>query len=79
MCSRTAFTALVGKGVLFDSGGYHLKSAEAMEGMKFDMCGAANVLEAFEILVREETKENIMQCCLWRRMPSAQRPAGWGM
>lgn len=54
------FTALVGKGVLFDSGGYHLKSAEAMEGMKFDMCGAANVLEAFEILAREETKENIM-------------------
>ncbi len=53
-------TALVGKGILFDSGGYHLKSIEAMEGMKFDMCGAANVLEAFEILVREGTKENLM-------------------
>ena len=55
-----AFTALVGKGILFDSGGYHLKSMKSMEGMKFDMCGAANVLEAFEILVREDTKENLM-------------------
>lgn len=37
-------TALVGKGILFDSGGMHLKSMEGMEGMKYDMCGAADVL-----------------------------------
>lgn len=37
-------TALVGKGVMFDSGGIHLKSMSDMEGMKYDMCGAADVL-----------------------------------
>ncbi len=37
-------TALVGKGVMFDSGGMHLKSMGDMEGMKYDMCGAADVL-----------------------------------
>lgn len=36
--------ALVGKGILFDSGGMHLKSMEDMDGMKYDMCGAADVL-----------------------------------
>lgn len=37
-------TALVGKGVMFDSGGMHLKAMGDMEGMKYDMCGAADVL-----------------------------------
>ena len=37
-------TALIGKGVMFDSGGMHLKSMGDMEGMKYDMCGAADVL-----------------------------------
>ena len=36
--------ALVGKGVTFDSGGISIKSAAAMDEMKFDMCGAASVL-----------------------------------
>ncbi|MGL6218722.1 MAG: hypothetical protein ACRC36_11845 [Lacrimispora sphenoides] len=53
-------TALVGKGLMFDSGGYHLKSMEGMSGMKFDMCGAAGVLEAFEILVLNKVKKNLM-------------------
>ena len=52
--------ALVGKGLMFDSGGYHLKPMEGMSGMKFDMCGAAGVLEAFEILVRNKVKKNLM-------------------
>jgi leucyl aminopeptidase len=37
---------LVGKGVTFDSGGYSIKPAARMYEMKFDMCGAAAVLEA---------------------------------
>ncbi len=41
---RGPVTALVGKGVMFDSGGIHLKSMGGMEGMKYDMCGAADVL-----------------------------------
>lgn len=36
--------ALVGKGVTFDSGGISIKPAEAMDEMKYDMCGAASVL-----------------------------------
>jgi leucyl aminopeptidase len=37
---------LVGKGLTFDSGGYSIKPAAHMHEMKFDMCGAAAVLEA---------------------------------
>ncbi|WP_207063370.1 leucyl aminopeptidase [Motiliproteus sp. SC1-56] len=35
---------LVGKGITFDSGGISLKPGEAMDEMKYDMCGAASVL-----------------------------------
>ncbi len=37
--------ALVGKGITFDSGGINLKPSEKMEEMKYDMAGAATVLE----------------------------------
>ena len=37
-------TVLVGKGLTFDAGGISLKPAEAMDEMKYDMCGAASVL-----------------------------------
>lgn len=53
-------TALVGKGVMFDSGGYHLKSLSSMEGMKYDMCGAANMAAAFEIAVRQKSRKNLL-------------------
>lgn len=36
--------ALVGKGVTYDSGGYSIKSKTGMQTMKFDMCGAADVI-----------------------------------
>ena len=36
--------ALVGKGVVFDSGGISLKPAEKMDEMKMDMAGGAAVL-----------------------------------
>ena len=35
---------LVGKGVTFDTGGISIKPAQAMDEMKYDMCGAASVL-----------------------------------
>jgi leucyl aminopeptidase len=35
---------LVGKGITFDTGGISLKPGEAMDEMKYDMCGAATVL-----------------------------------
>ena len=43
---------LVGKGVTFDTGGISLKDANAMDEMKFDMCGAATVLAAIDLAAR---------------------------
>ena len=42
--------ALVGKGVVFDSGGLSLKTSSGMETMKTDMSGAAAVLAAMSAL-----------------------------
>ena len=50
---------LVGKGLMFDSGGYHLKSIDGMNGMKYDMCGAAGILESFEILAKRKVRKNL--------------------
>jgi leucyl aminopeptidase len=38
---------LVGKGVVYDTGGYSIKPSEGMEYMKCDMAGAATVLGTF--------------------------------
>jgi leucyl aminopeptidase len=43
-----AFLALVGKGIVFDSGGLSLKPADGMETMKTDMAGAAAVIGAMQ-------------------------------
>ena len=52
--------ALVGKGVMFDAGGYHLKDMGGMNGMKFDMCGAANAAEVMESLARTKSDANVI-------------------
>lgn len=52
--------ALVGKGVTFDTGGYSIKPAASMIGMKSDMGGAASVLGAFEAATRLGLKENLL-------------------
>lgn len=54
------YTALVGKGITFDSGGYTLKPRTSMSGMKFDMCGAANALCTLELAARRQAKVNLM-------------------
>ncbi|HEY4368962.1 MAG TPA: leucyl aminopeptidase [Steroidobacteraceae bacterium] len=41
-------TALIGKGVTFDTGGISLKPPPGMDEMKFDMSGAASVLGTFK-------------------------------
>lgn len=46
--SDSAPIILVGKGITFDSGGLSLKPANAMDEMKYDMCGAATVLGALK-------------------------------
>lgn len=45
-------TALVGKGVMYDTGGYSLKTPTSMPGMKVDMAGSAAVISALEGLAR---------------------------
>ena len=41
--------AMVGKGIVYDTGGLSLKTGGAMGGMKRDMAGAAALLAAFEV------------------------------
>ena len=52
--------ALVGKGLCFDSGGISIKPAQAMEEMKFDMCGAAGVLGALDAIGRMKLPINVV-------------------
>lgn len=52
--------ALVGKGVMFDAGGYHLKDISGMNGMKLDMCGAATVAACMEYLARSGSGKNVV-------------------
>ncbi len=47
-----AFLALVGKGIVFDSGGLSLKPPAGMETMKTDMSGAAAVFGAVQAIAR---------------------------
>ncbi len=74
---RGAHVALVGKGVVYDTGGLHLKARGAMEGMKGDMGGAAAVLGAFRVLVREGVKRPLtLLLCLAENAigPAAYKP-----
>jgi leucyl aminopeptidase len=50
----------VGKGLCFDSGGISIKPAQGMELMKFDMCGAAGVLGAMDVIGRLELEVNVV-------------------
>ncbi|MCA9058304.1 MAG: peptidase M17, partial [Planctomycetaceae bacterium] len=52
-------TALVGKGVTFDSGGLSLKTAEGMLTMKSDMAGAATVLAVVAAAARLKLPVNV--------------------
>ncbi|MDH5372959.1 MAG: leucyl aminopeptidase [Acidimicrobiia bacterium] len=49
-----AFLALVGKGIVFDSGGLSLKPAASMEDMKTDMSGAAVMFGAMKAIAASE-------------------------
>jgi len=51
---------LVGKGVTFDSGGISLKPSAKMSEMKFDMSGAASVLEGIGAIARLELPLNVI-------------------
>ncbi|KQT32970.1 aminopeptidase [Sphingomonas sp. Leaf412] len=70
-------TALVGKGVTFDTGGISIKPAAGMEDMKWDMGGAAAVAGAMLTLATRKAKANVVGVMgLVENMPDgdAQRP-----
>jgi probable aminopeptidase NPEPL1 len=52
--------ALVGKGILYDTGGLSLKSKEGMSGMKHDMAGAAGMLGGFLAAVNLQVNRKII-------------------
>ncbi len=72
-----ATLALVGKGVVFDSGGLSIKTAGGMETMKTDMSGAAAVIAAMSALRDLGVKTRVIGFVpLVENMPSgnAMRP-----
>ncbi|GAA5524953.1 cytosol aminopeptidase [Microbulbifer aestuariivivens] len=51
---------LVGKGITFDTGGISLKPGQAMDEMKFDMCGAASVFGVMAALAELQPAINVV-------------------
>ncbi|CAJ0586098.1 unnamed protein product, partial [Mesorhabditis spiculigera] len=51
--------ALVGKGIVYDTGGMQIKGKTGMPNMKRDMGGAAGMLHAFATLVRAGFKQEL--------------------
>ncbi len=69
--------ALVGKGVVFDTGGISLKPAAGMEDMTMDMGGAGTVAGAMQAIAARKAKANVVGIVgLVENMPSdrATRP-----
>ncbi|MDJ1407166.1 MAG: leucyl aminopeptidase [Candidatus Midichloria sp.] len=71
-------TALIGKGVTFDSGGINLKPSQGIANMKYDVGGAGVVTGVMTALANRKAKANIIGAVgLVENMPSgtAQRPS----
>jgi leucyl aminopeptidase len=58
--SKDAPVVLVGKGITFDTGGISLKPGEAMDEMKYDMCGAGSVLGTIRAVAEMGLKINVV-------------------
>ncbi|MDR1031764.1 MAG: leucyl aminopeptidase [Holosporales bacterium] len=74
---NASWTAFVGKGVTFDSGGISIKPSHNMDQMKSDMSGAAAVLGLMRALAIRKASANVVGVmALAENMPSgqAQRP-----
>ncbi len=52
-------TALVGKGVMYDTGGYSLKGVTSMPSMKMDMGGSATVIGAMKAIASLKLPVNV--------------------
>ncbi len=58
--AKAAPVVLVGKGVTFDTGGISLKPGDAMDEMKYDMCGAGSVLGTLRAVAEMGLKINVV-------------------
>lgn len=58
--SKEKPVVLIGKGVIFDTGGYNLKPTNSIETMHQDMAGAAAVFGVFSLLKKLGIKKNII-------------------
>ena len=70
-------TAIIGKGITFDSGGYNIKPTKYIEDMKTDMGGAAAVMGTIKVAAELGIKKNlvgVMPLCENMVSGSAQRP-----
>ncbi len=52
-------TVYIGKGITFDTGGYNLKPSNAIQGMKYDMSGAAICFAAMNTIIELAPKTNV--------------------
>lgn len=59
---KNSFTALIGKGVTFDTGGNNIKPTGFMEDMFADKGGACSAFASFTKLVELEVQSNIVLC-----------------
>lgn len=57
------YRAIVGKGLMFDTGGYNIKPTGYMETMKCDMGGAAVVMGLMRTLAERKPKINVIGVC----------------
>lgn len=57
---KEKYTAIAGKGITFDSGGYDIKPAGQFSDMKCDMSGAAAVLGTIKVAQQLNIKKNII-------------------
>lgn len=58
--SQRPVLGLIGKGITFDAGGFTLKPASGLVGMKFDMSGAAAVIEATAAIAELEVPLDVI-------------------
>ncbi len=57
---NAAKTAIVGKGITFDTGGINLKPTKYVETMRMDMAGAATILGTIKTLAKLGVKHNVV-------------------
>ncbi len=60
---KKGYTAIVGKGLTFDTGGLNLKPTGHIETMKLDMGGAAAVIGTLKSAIELDLKKNILFVC----------------